>query len=264
MNLQPLFSDGTIGKIKPLFADFPPVMTRRSKVDPERVMARLRDLGLTPVSAAMKAGLERSFIHDLVEGRKKGVNGQNLNKLAVALNCNPLYLTGGASVPGRAPVTLTKDLRLDDGKSVVLAGVIEPGTLRVGPDEDEALPVLPVSRDPRYVTIPHLAYKAATDDYTAENIFSGQTVVCLDASAYLQIHKELQTDDLVVMTIRPKGSAIGETVIRAVSVRRGVTWLEPATTREHTVQTPIAYGRPSDLCDFEVHGIVLVALNAFL
>lgn len=57
---------------------------------------RLEELGLNPFEAAVRGGLERGFINDLLQGKKTGVRGNNLAKLAVALEWTPAHLVGGA------------------------------------------------------------------------------------------------------------------------------------------------------------------------
>jgi transcriptional regulator with XRE-family HTH domain len=50
------------------------------------VQARLNQLGRNPFEAARKGGLERSFINDILIGRKKSVRGDNIGRLATALD----------------------------------------------------------------------------------------------------------------------------------------------------------------------------------
>ena len=50
------------------------------------VQARLNRLGRNPFEAARKGGLERSFINDILIGRKKSVRGDNIGRLATALD----------------------------------------------------------------------------------------------------------------------------------------------------------------------------------
>jgi transcriptional regulator with XRE-family HTH domain len=50
------------------------------------VQARLNQLGRNPFEAARKGGLERSFINDILIGRKKSVRGDNIGRLAAALD----------------------------------------------------------------------------------------------------------------------------------------------------------------------------------
>jgi len=58
------------------------------------VTARLADLRRNPFEAARIAGLERGFINDILAGKKRSVRGENLEKLAIGLDCDPDYLLG--------------------------------------------------------------------------------------------------------------------------------------------------------------------------
>lgn len=58
-----------------------------------RVQARLDATGLKPTPAAEKAGFNRDFITDILNGRKKSVSSDRLIALATVLGCSPEYLT---------------------------------------------------------------------------------------------------------------------------------------------------------------------------
>lgn len=51
----------------------------------EIATVRLQQIGKGPVEAAVEAGLERTFIRDLIEGRKASVRTDKLADLARAL-----------------------------------------------------------------------------------------------------------------------------------------------------------------------------------
>lgn len=58
----------------------------------EIVTKRLDELQLGPVEAAVQAGIERSYIRDIVEGRKKSVRNDKIDDLARALKLDPAAL----------------------------------------------------------------------------------------------------------------------------------------------------------------------------
>ena len=74
----------------------------------ERVQARIAELHTNSTEVASKAGLERTFVYDLISGRKKTVTAEALVLLAKALGCLPEELVGMAgdierkSVSGRS------------------------------------------------------------------------------------------------------------------------------------------------------------------
>lgn len=82
----------------------------------ERVKNRLAELSMNAAEAARKAGLERTFVHDLLGGRKKTIAADALVSLADALNCSPEYLVGRSDHATRAEVHIS--------------GIIEPGAWR--------------------------------------------------------------------------------------------------------------------------------------
>lgn len=68
---------------------------------------RLQALGKNPFEAARDAGLERTFVRDIIIGRKRSVVGSNVGKLAVALATTPeeiaSAMTGGIRRPPAEP-----------------------------------------------------------------------------------------------------------------------------------------------------------------
>lgn len=65
----------------------------------EIVIERLNQLGLGAVEAATAAGIERTFIRDIVEDKKKSVRADKLPVLAAALKLDPSALAAGTLVP---------------------------------------------------------------------------------------------------------------------------------------------------------------------
>lgn len=60
----------------------------------DRVQARLTAIGKGPVEAATAAGMERTYIHDILEGKKQSVRVNKLEELARALDTTVGYLIG--------------------------------------------------------------------------------------------------------------------------------------------------------------------------
>lgn len=65
----------------------------------EVVELRLKQLDLGAVEAATKAGIERTYIRDIVEGRKRSVRSDKLPDLARALKVNAEALSRGEILP---------------------------------------------------------------------------------------------------------------------------------------------------------------------
>lgn len=56
------------------------------------VERRLNELGINPYEAARRGGLERNFVQDILHERKRSVRGDNLDRLARGLACEPADL----------------------------------------------------------------------------------------------------------------------------------------------------------------------------
>ncbi|WP_414470720.1 S24 family peptidase [Microvirga sp. M2] len=68
----------------------------------KRVAARLAAINKGPVEAATSAKLERNYIRDITEGKKKSVRADKLEQLAAALETTIEYLTARTNDPSRA------------------------------------------------------------------------------------------------------------------------------------------------------------------
>ncbi len=112
----------------------------------ERVADRLAELGRNPFAAAKQGGLERSFINDILNGKKTSVRGANLGKLALALDWRPEDILGAAT---RSAVPISDGLsdlytdRLADSDYIQVAvGDLRSAALyalrRGNVDEDQA------------------------------------------------------------------------------------------------------------------------------
>lgn len=63
----------------------------------EIVERRLAETGQNPFEAARRGGLDRYFVRDIITGKKQSVRGNNLDKLAQALLCDPADLIPSSS-----------------------------------------------------------------------------------------------------------------------------------------------------------------------
>ncbi|WP_188855387.1 S24 family peptidase [Aureimonas glaciei] len=75
----------------------------------DRIRERLADLDTNPFAIAEKGSLERNFVNDILNGKKKSVRGDNLFKLAAALDTTPEWLLRqpGALKTGARVLALT-------------------------------------------------------------------------------------------------------------------------------------------------------------
>lgn len=68
-----------------------------------RIENRLAELGRSPITAATKAGLERTYIRDFLIGRKKSIGTDRLEKVARGLDWTVSDLTGVGPFPTARP-----------------------------------------------------------------------------------------------------------------------------------------------------------------
>lgn len=97
---------------------------------------RLRVLDLGPIEAATAAGLERTFIRDIVEGRKETIRQSSLAKLAAALRWSPAQLN--AALAGQEPMDGDEIRPVDSPLIPVrVQGVVEAGAWRAVAEFDD-------------------------------------------------------------------------------------------------------------------------------
>lgn len=65
----------------------------------ERIRSRLAELRRSPITAAVNAGLERTYLLDLLKGRKKSIKRDNYPKIAAALDWNVVQLLNESPAP---------------------------------------------------------------------------------------------------------------------------------------------------------------------
>lgn len=81
----------------------------------ERVESRLTALGLNAAETARRMNKPHNFVHDILAGRKKSVQGANLEALAGALECAPAWLLTGEDAA--AQKTNAPSISVGDGEN---------------------------------------------------------------------------------------------------------------------------------------------------
>lgn len=77
----------------------------------DRLRARTQQLGLTPAQIAEMAGLNRSFVYDILRGRSENPNLERLAQLAYVLKVERNWLLHGlGEVEGESPIIENPDL----------------------------------------------------------------------------------------------------------------------------------------------------------
>ena len=222
----------------------------------ERVEERLKALELNPFEAATRVGLNRHFIDDILNGKKKSVRGKNLIKLAEALRCSPKYLTGEQDELGEPPVSAEPFTpKRSTAKFLVVAGKCEAGTYRsrriVGARPTETVPI---PLDPRFDALEQAAFLVA--DGGLAGIRPGTYLVCAKPAAYEREIGSIGTGVIVVVE-QARGEDEFELTAREVLAGGvlGPNQLDPGAIANLPWPAPVKTGGATV-------SVVAVALNA--
>jgi hypothetical protein len=149
----------------------------------EVVSARLAEINQGPIEAATEAGIERTFIRDIVEGRKESVRQKSMMGLARALRWTAPQLA--AALDGRDPDYSQVIAGTEQLVPVRRAGVVEAGAFRrVDEFEDEGdFEELFEPRDRRFPDARQAYFDVAGDSMNAlkpRPILEGDRAICID------------------------------------------------------------------------------------
>lgn len=174
----------------------------------ERVRERLEATGLNPFEAARRIGNERTFLNDLLIGRKETIRQAAIPRVAAVLDCDPEYLLGAQATPRRTRASPAEAIqpRPATGEApqqavgLPLAGICEVGAWRTGAD---AIPPrrLPVAPDTRLPVEDQVAFLVRGTHADALGLADGDVVVALMGGAWRD------GDVLVVRRARADGTA---------------------------------------------------------
>lgn len=159
------------------------------------IRVRIRELldqkGLNPFEAARKAGLERSFINDLLIGKKQTIREKTIPSLAQVLGCDPEYLAGYQEMPRKSQIR--------DTSRISLSGVCEAGAWR-----DPSMPMpdfgeLPIVPDPRYKADDQAFYLIRGDHAEGLGIIDGSVIGIVTSGALELSHRKIRAGDVVLV-----------------------------------------------------------------
>lgn len=109
-------------------------MSVKTTPDKERIKERLNAVGLHSFAASAKAGYNAHFLYDYFADRKKSINREALNAIAVVLECSPAYLTGESDTviapepsPPSAPETAPAGDDMADTETTEVVVTAQPG-----------------------------------------------------------------------------------------------------------------------------------------
>jgi hypothetical protein len=191
----------------------------------QKVADRLDELGRNPFEAARDAELERGFINDLLQNKKRTVKGENLKKLAKALDWTVADLLEEAiSAPPRRQVPLTGS----DVKLPIRYEVAAGAWHAVDEVADEELGFADAPRIPGYEQFPQW-YERVRGDSFNRKIPDGALVHVVDAIAMGYAPKH---EDVVVVMRRRAGGAFFERSVKQVELSAAGILLWPRSFNE--------------------------------
>lgn len=158
----------------------------------ERVAFLLKLRGLSQAEAARRGGFSNAtFIYDILKGKKLGVQGANLAKLALGLSTTAEFLlrkTEDPELPGEsaAPARTAPQIERSDFALATYGGVVEAGAFRevndFADDTEDHAPIYE-PRDPRFPQAQLVYFMVAGDSMNAlrpRPLMPGDRVIGVD------------------------------------------------------------------------------------
>jgi transcriptional regulator with XRE-family HTH domain len=166
-----------------------------------RIRERLDALGMNAFAAAKAAGLERTFLSELLSGKKSSIRQGRIPAIADVLDCDAEYLTGVQDEPRKKGLSVTRG-----AENVPVAGVCKPGVWR---PIAAHYPSVPVAADPRFPTAQQAVYICRGDAAAALGISDGDMILTVSDAQWSE------GDIVVVRRLRSRGTEQELSVVRA-------------------------------------------------
>lgn len=197
----------------------------------ERIEQRLEALGKTASGVAIEAGLGRSSVRDILNGKAENPRLDTLKKLTGPLQCSLAFLTGQTDIPDRPEVKVKnwQDIRVDVEP---VEDVIEAGAFRERPSSWGVSVTGKIEDDvTHYVNWQDLrlplhgmfSYELADDTMAGIGIRKGDVIGAAHHTFEGEI--ELTQGRLVVVRHRFNVPGIEEVSLRQVEVEEGIVSL---------------------------------------
>lgn len=233
-------------------------MTEAPETLKEKVERRLAELGRNPFEAARKGELERGFINDILQDKKKTVRGDNLNKLAAALDWTPADLVGSSPIKQRAvlPLAGSDEIMLPIRHKVAAGPFLEVDDLPQQP--------YGFAPAPRIKGFEHVEqwYELVEGDSFNKKIPEGALVHVASA---IDLHYEPATNDVVVVVRTRAQGALVERTLKQVEITHGGILLWPRSHSDRWLK-PVAIldgTKPDEDVEVSIVGKVLRAYIGF-
>ena len=132
----------------------------------ERVQTRLEALGMSAHRAAVSAGLEKSYIANLIDGTKASISAAHIPEVAKVLECSVGYLLGTEAA-----------VAADRQDTIPMAGKVARGIFQKYPAPADGPSTM--APDPRFEPGKQAAFKVLDDHARAVGIVAGSLICVL-------------------------------------------------------------------------------------
>jgi transcriptional regulator with XRE-family HTH domain len=231
----------------------------------DRIQQRLDVLGKTASGVAVEAGLGRSSVRDILNGKAENPRLDTLKKLTGPLKCSLAYLTGQSDVPDRPEIKAKnwQDLQVEVEP---VEDIIEAGAFRERPSSWGLSVQGKIEADvTHYVTWPDLRlplwgifnYELSDDTMAGLGIFKGDIV----AAAHHTFDHEIEPlhGRLLIVRHRFNAPGIEEVSLRQVDTEDGRMCLVSRPLAGAAAVRPIIIRKP-DVVD----GVAVKSPNLWL
>lgn len=151
----------------------------------------------------MRAGKTRTFVYDVMIGKKASFKGDGLSKVAAALECSVDYLTGATNAVNGVAEPLPLSPRPHSNSRMPYAGIIETGMYRRPPYPGTNPSHLNIMTDPAYPPQHQLAYLVRGNGLDERGIVDGMVLTCVKAEA---AKDAIQNGSIVIIRMSLPGS----------------------------------------------------------
>lgn len=197
----------------------------------DRIQQRLEALGKTASGVAVEAGLGRSSVRDILNGKAENPRLDTLKKLIGPLQCSLAFLTGQSDIPDR-PEVKAKNWQDIQVEIEPVEDVIEAGAFRERPSSWGVSVTGKIEEDvTHYVNWTDMrlpfngmfSYELADDTMAGLGIRKGDVIA--GAHQAFEAEIELTSGRLVVVRHRFNAPGIEEVSLRQVEIEDGVVSL---------------------------------------
>lgn len=229
----------------------------------DRVELRLQETKLNPFAAARKAGLDASYVRDILRGKIKEPGAAKLEALAKTLGCTPAYLMGTVDYPGPAWEMSVPANKITAVVDMPIRHEVAAGSWHAV-DEVQDIPLgsAPTALVPEYATKEQWLERVRGPSMN-KILPDGALVHVVSA---IDIRYEPKTDDLVIaVRRRAQGAFIERSIKQVVATPEGEVQLWPRS-HDPRFQTPLVLlegAREGEDVEVEIAGKVIRAYITF-